>query len=108
MSAPLSAMASAPTADIALLAWLSQAEPGDIVEYHRGYLALDRTFRFASLKEDERIALDRMASLALRLSDHGLIDLVQRRIGGEQFAYLAVARSRQFSLSQFLEVEGRA
>jgi hypothetical protein len=101
-------MPSAPTTEIALLAWLSQAEPGDIVEYHRGYLALDRTFRSAELKEVDRIALDRMASLALRLSDYGLIDLVQRRLDGEQFAYLAVARSPQFSLSQFLEVEGRA
>ncbi|MGB6538634.1 MAG: hypothetical protein WBF58_22045 [Xanthobacteraceae bacterium] len=96
---------SAPAADIGLLAWLNQAEPGDIIEYHRGFLALDRSFSSPTLTEDDRIVLDRMASLAMRLSDGGLVHLVQRRVASERFAYLAVARRRDCSLAQFLEAE---
>ena len=66
--------------DVGLLAWLNQAEPGDALEYHRGLLALDRSRQSSALREDDRQALCRLASLAMRLSDRGLIDLVQRRI----------------------------
>lgn len=92
-------------ADIGLLAWLNQAAPGEALEYHRGFLALDRSVRSAALSEDNRIALCRMASLAMRLSDRGLVDLVQRRIARDYFGYLAIARSRDCELSQFLGTE---
>ena len=29
--------------EIELCAWIAQAEPGAVLEYHRGFLALDRT-----------------------------------------------------------------
>ena len=93
------------SADIGLLAWLNQAEPGEAIEYHRGFLALDRSFRSPALSDDDRIALGQMASLALRLADRGLVDLVQRRIARDCFSYLAVARPRDCELSKFLEVE---
>jgi hypothetical protein len=92
-------------ADVSLLAWLNQAGPGDVVEYHRGFLAFDRSYRSAALSEDDRIALCQMASLAMRLANRGLIDLVQRRIAHDCFSYLAMARSRDCELSQFLDAE---
>ena len=46
-----------------------------------------------------------MASLAMRLANRGLVDLVQRRIARDCFSYLAIARSRDCELSQFLEAE---
>ena len=92
-------------ADIGLLAWLNQAEPGDALEYHRGFLALDRSFRSPALSDDDRIALCQTASLAMRLANRDLVDLVQRRIARDCFSYLAVARSRDCELSHFLEAE---
>lgn len=89
--------------DIGLLAWLNQAEPGDALEYHRGFLALDRSVQKAALSKDDRQALCRLASLAMRLSDQGLIDLVQRRIRPDCFSYIAIARKRDCDLSQFLD-----
>jgi hypothetical protein len=95
------------SADIGLLAWLNQAEPGEALEYHRGFLALDRSVRTPPMSEDDRIALGQMARLAMRLADRGLVDLVQRRIARDCFSYLAIARSRDCDLSQFLDAEGQ-
>jgi hypothetical protein len=91
--------------DIGLLAWLNQANPGDVLEYHRGFLALDRSHHSSLLREDDRQVLCRVANIAMRLSDRGLVDLVQRRIARDCFSYLAVARSRDCELSQFLDAE---
>ena len=48
--------------EIELCAWIAQAEPGAILEYHRGFLALDRTAfgRFADTPA--RAALARSAA----------------------------------------------
>ena len=93
------------SADTGLLAWLKQASPGDSLEYHRGFLALDRSVRTHAISDDDRRALCRLASLALRLSDRGLINLVQRRIRLDSFSYIAVARKRDCDLSQFLNAK---
>ena len=93
MNAVLHSIAPA-SADIGLLAWLNQAEPGDALEYHRGFLALDRSGQSPALSDDDRIALGQLASLAMRLANRGLVDLVQRRIARDCFSYLAIARSR--------------
>lgn len=83
--------------DIDLLAWLSQARTGDAFEYHRGFLALDRSCSGRALNENRRITLGPMASLALSLADRGLVDLVQRRIGTSDFSYWAIARLKAHS-----------
>jgi hypothetical protein len=93
------------SADIGLLAWLNQAEPGEALEYHRGFLTLDRSHQSSSLSEDDRQALCRLANLALRLSDRGLVDLVQCRIRPDCFSYIAIARTRNCKPSQFLDGE---
>jgi hypothetical protein len=91
--------------DIGLLAWLNQAEPGDAIEYHRGFLTVDRARETSKLVEDDRQVLCRIANLALRLSNVGLIHLVQRRIKPDCFSYIAIARMRDCELSQFLDAE---
>ena len=83
--------------EIDLLAWVGQASPGDILEYHQGFLALDRSTRKASVKERERAALGRVADQAMRLAEHGLVHLLQRRVRDERFSYLAIARPRTVS-----------
>ena len=58
------------------------------------FLALDRSRESSALSEGDRQALRRLANLAMRLSNRGLIDLVQRRICRDRFSYLAIARPR--------------
>lgn len=80
--------------EIELAAWIGQAAPGDRLEYHRGFLALD-TFSIGSpLDDHERKALARVAARAMWAAGQDLVHLVQRRIGEGEFSYLAIARPR--------------
>ena len=83
--------------EIDLLAWVGQAAAGDIHEYHQGFLALDRSSHGDAFRERERAALGRVADQAMRLAEHGLVHLLQRRIRPECFSYLAIARPRTVS-----------
>ena len=80
--------------EIELCAWVAQAAPGAILEYHRGYLALDRTAfgRFADTPA--RAALALLGTRAHDLAERGLVHLVQHRHGLEDYSYFAVARAR--------------
>lgn len=80
--------------EIELCAWLSQAEPNDVLEYHRGFLVLDIDPRISSFANDDRLELIQLASRARWVSDKRLVHLVQRRLGENRFSYLAIARSR--------------
>jgi nucleotide-binding universal stress UspA family protein len=83
-----------PAIDSSVLgAWLQQARAGDVFEYHRGLLTVDRTAFGQLSSEAARVALDRLADLALRLAAEGRVHLMQRRLAPGAFAYLAVARS---------------
>ena len=80
--------------EIGLSAWIAQAEPGDTLVYHRGFLAVD-TFGSASpLSPERRSTLRLTADAALRAAEQDLVHLVQARIGPDQFAYIAIARAR--------------
>ena len=83
--------------EIDLLAWVGQASAGDILEYHQGFLALDRSSHGHAFKERERVALGRIADQAMRLAEHGFVHLLQRRVCSERFSYLAIARPRTVS-----------
>jgi len=69
--------------------WLSTAELGSTVAYHRGYLALDRGAgsRFG---EDAGEELDHIASAMLARAEAGDVHLLQRRHGSCVYTYLAV------------------
>ena len=86
-----------PLTEIDLLGWLSQAQAGDTLEYHRGFLALDRSSGSEMLNKKDQITLSETASLAMRLADKSLVHLVQRRICRNHFSYLAIARPRPHS-----------
>jgi hypothetical protein len=81
--------------EIELCAWIAQAEPGTVLEYHRGFLALDRTAfgRFADTPARAELAL--LGSRAHDLAERGLVHLVQLRRGPEDYSYLAIARPRR-------------
>ncbi len=80
--------------EIELCGWLSQADPGERLEYHRGFLGIDRTPLGQPMSLKDRIDLIDLAERAMRLAEQGLVHLVQRRVADDTFAYLAVARSR--------------
>jgi hypothetical protein len=84
--------ANRPLTDIALCAWVAQALPGDRIEYHRGFLAIDRDDGSRDRVEVQR--LRRLAHRARWAADVGLVHLVQRRLGLDCFAYVAVARRK--------------
>ena len=73
--------------------WVGRADPGDVVEYHRGHLAVDRARETSRLDAAERRELGRTADRALRLAAEGRLVLVQRRLGPDGFSYLAIKTS---------------
>lgn len=90
--------------EIGLSAWIAQAEPGETLVYHRGFLAGD-TFGSASLLSPERrSSLRRTANAALRAAEQDLVHLVQARIGPDQFAYIAIARRKPRQAAASLSV----
>jgi hypothetical protein len=88
--------------EIELCAWVAQADPGAALEYHRGYLALDRS-GFGSLgNTPARAAVGLLAARAHDLAERGLVHLVQQRHGPEDYSYFAVARAgRKGALPDF-------
>jgi hypothetical protein len=80
--------------EIGLSAWIAQAELGETLVYHRGFLAVDTFGSASNLSPERRSALRRTADAALRAAEQDLVHLVQARIGPDQFAYIAIARSK--------------
>ena len=67
--------------------------PGDILEYHRGFLAVDIGDRRLAAAEQKAL---RRARPPRRLGfDAGLVHLVQRRNGPNDFSSLAIGPAAQ-------------
>lgn len=81
-----------PLTEMRFCAWLAQAVPGEAIEYHRGFLLLDRDRRYGRFPPPERMALINLADRAHWAAEKGFVHLVQRRCGPDCFAYLAIAR----------------
>ena len=73
---------------------MAQAAPGTVLEYHRGYLALDRTAFGRLADTPARAALALLGTRAHDFAERGLVHLVQHRHGPEDYSYFAVARPR--------------
>jgi len=93
-----------PIDEIAFCAWVAQAEPGETLVYHRGFLAVDATGVVSKLLSDQQRGLRLVAAAALRAAEQDLVHLVQARIGPDQFAYIAVARRKPLKASASLSV----
>ncbi|WP_210346908.1 hypothetical protein [Aminobacter sp. SR38] len=83
-------------------AWIGQSAPGNLVEYHRGFLAIDTMPACSLLAEADRKELVRLARRAYWAAEKGLVHLVQRRLGQDRFAYLAIAQARPKQLQATL------
>jgi hypothetical protein len=77
----------------AFRAWLTRAKPGERLQYHRGYLALDRVRGTSCLREAERRKLAAVAGHASALAGDGKLHLLQERHGHADYCYWAVARA---------------
>jgi len=80
--------------EMELCGWLGQASPGDVLQYHRGFLAIDREPHSHRLPQNERTELIRMCSRAHWAAERGLVHLVQRRHSECDYSYLLIARPR--------------
>ena len=90
--------------EVGLCAWIAQAEPGETLIYHRGFLAVDVTAVLSKLPADRQRVLRQVAAAALRAAEQNLVHLVQGRIGPGHFAYIAVARPKPRSSDAALSV----
>lgn len=79
--------------EAALYAWRANAQPGDTLEYHRGFLVIDRMPVPGETEPERRLRLCRTSDRAMQFEAKGLVHLVQRRLGEELFSYLVVARA---------------
>ncbi len=106
---PVAATSGSGLTDVELCAWMAQAAPGDVLEYHCGALSIDRDKAITTLGPDEARRIDRLADAAFRAAEAELIDLLQRRLGRDCFSYLAIARSKlrqeRVSLTQLTNEE---
>ena len=69
---------------------LADAVVGEVIIYHVGHLARDRTRVISDLPEHHRVELNAIAARAMRLFLAGRVTLVQRRMDTERCAYLAI------------------
>ena len=75
----------------ALSAWVARASPGERLEYHRGFLSIDRVKGTSSLKEAERRKVAAVADHARALAEAGQLHLLQERQADGDYSYWAVA-----------------
>ena len=70
-------------------AWVARANPGERLEYHRGFLTVDRS-RGSRLAEHDRRALAELAGATRDAAEADQVHLVQRRNGPADFSSLAI------------------
>ncbi len=70
--------------------WLIDAEPGDRAVYYRGHLGFDRMPSANVLDRPTQANLHAVATRVMVAASQGLVIPVQKRIGDEDYLYLAV------------------
>ena len=77
--------------------WLSKAGEGEFLEYHRGFLTIDRMSPGSRLSTKRAVELDELANAVMRAAELGHAYLLQRCYGFGDYGYRAVARGRRRS-----------
>lgn len=78
------------TNEAAFCAWIARSAPGASTVYFRGHLAFERMPSVSTFGEPQRKRLVALAKRALQAAEDGLVHLVQRRHGPEDYGYIAV------------------
>lgn len=73
---------------------LAAAVVGEVIVYHVGHLASDRSRDMSNLSEDRRFEINAIAARAMRLFLAGRVTLAQRRVATGRCAYLAIVCSQ--------------
>lgn len=82
--------AAAPRLSVdAFNAWVADAPRGDRLEYHSGFLAIDREEGRSNLSPAARKRCNELANVAAKAAAESKVALVQRRIGPGAFSYIA-------------------
>jgi hypothetical protein len=90
LHAPTVQCFSVPVDENGFVDWLIDAAPGDTLIYYRGHLSHDR-MPSAKLHNDiQRRKLGAVASRVLVAESQGLVMPVQRRVGNNDWLYLAI------------------
>lgn len=74
--------------------WVGAAAPGDRIEYHRGFLAVDLIVPISGQSRPELVALHKLGIRAYWAAEQRFVHLVQERLGPNHFAYIAIARPK--------------
>jgi hypothetical protein len=85
--------------EIEFIGWIANSKPGERLEYHRGFLALDVNAQVTRLQDRHRVELARVAKRVWWAAERGLVYLVQRRRGPCDYSYFAFAGPRADSAS---------
>ncbi len=80
--------------EIQFCAWIAQAESGEPLIYHYGFLVVDTDPVISKFPADQRLALRALGNAAFRAAEQGLVHLVQQRLAADRFAYIAIARPK--------------
>lgn len=91
---------------MSLIQRVNAAEPGHIIEYHRGYLVRDRYFDKDTPENKKILAqlVDRIANDARELAEDGKVLLTQRRISHgllDKLGIMAYAATRAVSRGDY-------
>lgn len=79
-----------PRDENAFVDWLVDADAGGTLAYYRGHLAFDRDPQQSTLGEFRRLKLSHLADRAMECSERKQVLLVQRRMGKDDWVYLAI------------------
>ena len=74
--------------------WLADAESGSAIAYYRGHLVFDRLPEKSGLSIQKRHALAAVADRVMTAAANGFCFPLQRRLGPNDWLYLAVRASR--------------
>jgi hypothetical protein len=73
--------------------WIVDAEAHDFIAYYRGHLTYDRNDSARVLSPPDRRQLVAVARRIMVAAEQGLVCPVQKRIGPQDFVYLAIRAS---------------
>lgn len=81
---------AAPLTEGDLCDWIAAATRGEAIQYHEGFLVLDRSETGSKLPKRDRVRLHALARRAWIACELGLVHLFSVRLDEQHYQYLAV------------------
>lgn len=79
-----------PLSEAAFCDWIASSVSGQAMQYHEGFLLLDRSEMHSSFPAKERMRIHAVARRAWIASELGLVHLFSQKVQDNRFRYLAV------------------